>query len=69
MTFINNCNTRQFLFQISKLEERLKSLQNAHNVRCTNCPPMKLQIQKLQERLIILTNERRRHLEELFEMK
>lgn len=55
--------------RVMKLEHRLKSLQNACNLRCTNCPETKERLAAQESQLTKLLAERRTALEELFEMK
>lgn len=55
--------------KIIRLHAELRALQNTHNARCTNCPPMKVQLNELDSKLKKLVAERKCHLEELFEMK
>lgn len=55
--------------KLSKLEVRLASAQNAQNLRCTSCRPLRQRLSQLEARYNNLVSERRHHLQELFDMK
>lgn len=55
--------------QISKLEQRLLSLQSAQAMRCHSCRPFAARMSSLESKLMRLINERRDHLCELANMK
>lgn len=55
--------------EITRLEQRLQSMQNAQSLKCHQCRPNQQRLQDLEIRLSRLLAERRQHLHELFEMK
>lgn len=55
--------------QISKLEQRLLSLQSAQAMRCHSCRPFAARMSSLESKLMRLINERKDHLCELANMK
>ncbi|KAK7069689.1 ethionine resistance protein [Halocaridina rubra] len=55
--------------KMSKLEVRLASAQNAQNLRCTSCRPLRHKLSQIEARFNNLVSERRQHLQELFDMK
>lgn len=54
---------------MSKLEQRLLSLQSAQAMRCHTCKPFVARMTSLEMRLAGLVAERREHLQELAHMK
>jgi len=55
--------------KVGRLEQRLESLQNASNLKCSDCRPNRRRVGDLQDRLDQLLAERSSHLRELFDMK
>lgn len=55
--------------EVARLQSEVRALQNGHNARCTSCPALKLKLKDIGAKLETLDVERRRHLEELFDMK
>lgn len=55
--------------KLSKLEARLASTQNAHNLRCTSCQTVRQRLTHVESRYNQVASERRHHLQELFDMK
>lgn len=55
--------------KLNKLEVRLASAQNAQNLRCTSCRPLRHRLSQIETRFNSLVSERRQHLQELFDMK
>lgn len=54
---------------MSKLEQRLLSLQSAQAMRCHSCKPLVLKLRKLESFWEQIILERRRHLQEVADMK
>lgn len=55
--------------KMCKLEAELRGLQSGHNARCTSCPDLRLQLQDVGRKHQALWAERKKHLEELYDMK
>lgn len=55
--------------KVLKLQTELRGLQNGHNARCTSCPDLRLQLRDVGRRHQALWDERKKHLEELYDMK
>jgi hypothetical protein len=60
---------KQILEKVSKLEQRLLSLQAAQAMRCHSCRPYVSRMSKLELKLSQLVAERKEHLQELAQMK
>uniref|UniRef100_A0A1Y1LD43 ELKS/Rab6-interacting/CAST family member 1 n=2 Tax=Photinus pyralis TaxID=7054 RepID=A0A1Y1LD43_PHOPY len=60
---------KQIIEKVSKLEQRLLSLQSAQAMRCHTCKPFIARMNSLELRLSQLVTERKDHLQELAHMK
>ncbi|KAK8407055.1 hypothetical protein O3P69_001991 [Scylla paramamosain] len=55
--------------KLAKLEARLASAQNAHNLRCTSCQTVRQRLTQVETCYNQVASERQHHLQELFDMK
>jgi uncharacterized membrane protein YccC len=55
--------------QINKLMNDLKAMNNVTNATCTNCPSLKVRLDKIENKLKKLLIERNQQLKEMFDMK
>ena len=58
-----------FAGQMQELESRLTSMQRAGDAGCSSCTPLRKRLRTVQLQLQRLHSERRRQLEELFDLK
>lgn len=55
--------------KINKLMNDIKAMNNVTNATCTNCPPLKVRLDKIESKFKKLLIERNQQLKEMFDMK
>ena len=65
----NNFVIACHLTKINKLINDMRAMNNVTNAMCTNCPQLKVHLDKIETKFKKLLIERNQHLNQIFDMK